>query len=101
LSTIPHHLQPNPHKHNTRTRYIRLLLHSMTFRSFIRLSSGKGSCTRRWSRNFHGILCSWNRASWVNVKMFQQDDTFCTVFYSLQTALHVSGETFTHHQELE
>jgi hypothetical protein len=26
---------------------------------------------------------------------------FCTVFYSLQTALHVSGETFTHHQELE
>jgi hypothetical protein len=37
----------------------------------------------------------------VNVKMFQQDDTFCTVFYSLQTALHVSGETFTHHQELE
>jgi hypothetical protein len=26
---------------------------------------------------------------------------FCTVFYSLQTALHVSGETFIHHQELE
>jgi hypothetical protein len=25
---------------------------------------------------------------------------FCTVFYSLQTALHVSGETFTYHQEL-
>jgi hypothetical protein len=23
---------------------------------------------------------------------------FCIVFYSLQTALHVSGETFTHHQ---
>jgi len=22
-----------------------------------------------------------------------------TVFYSLQTALHVSGDTFTHHQE--
>jgi hypothetical protein len=38
---------------------------------------------------------------WVNVKMFQKDDTFCTVFYSLQTALHVSGETFIHHQELE
>jgi hypothetical protein len=37
----------------------------------------------------------------INVKMFQQDDTFCTVFYSLQTALHVSGETFTHHKELE
>jgi hypothetical protein len=35
------------------------------------------------------------------LKIFQQDDTFCTVFYSLQTALHVSGETFTHHQELE
>jgi hypothetical protein len=33
--------------------------------------------------------------------MFQQDDTFCTVFYSLQTAVHVSGETFTHHQEFE
>jgi hypothetical protein len=33
--------------------------------------------------------------------MFQQDDTFCTAFYSLQTALHVSGETFAHHQELE
>jgi hypothetical protein len=32
--------------------------------------------------------------------MFQQNDTFCTAFYSLQTALHVSGETFTHHQEL-
>jgi hypothetical protein len=26
---------------------------------------------------------------------------FLTVFYSLQAALHVSGETFTHHQELE
>jgi hypothetical protein len=38
---------------------------------------------------------------YVNVKMFQQDDTFCTVFYSLQTALHVSGKTLTHHQELE
>jgi hypothetical protein len=37
----------------------------------------------------------------VKVKMFQQDDTFSTVFYSLQTALHVSGETFTRHQELE
>jgi hypothetical protein len=37
----------------------------------------------------------------INVKMFQQDDTFCTVFYSLQTSLHVSSETFTHHQELE
>jgi hypothetical protein len=35
------------------------------------------------------------------LKMFQQDGTFCTVFYSLQTAVHVSGETFTHHQELE
>jgi hypothetical protein len=35
------------------------------------------------------------------LKMFQQGDTFCTVFYSLQTALHVSGETFSHHQELE
>jgi hypothetical protein len=35
------------------------------------------------------------------LKMFQQDDTFCTVFYYLQTALHVSGETFPHHQELE
>jgi hypothetical protein len=35
------------------------------------------------------------------LKMFQQDDTFCTVFYSLQTALHVLGETFTHHQELK
>jgi hypothetical protein len=34
-------------------------------------------------------------------KMFQQDGAFFTVFYSLQTALHVSGETFTHHQELE
>jgi hypothetical protein len=34
-------------------------------------------------------------------KMFQQDDTFCTLFYSLQTALHVSGEAFTHHQQLE
>jgi hypothetical protein len=33
--------------------------------------------------------------------MFQQDGTFCTVFYSLKTALHVSGEIFTHHQELE
>jgi hypothetical protein len=33
--------------------------------------------------------------------MFQQDGTFCRVFYSLQTALHVSGETFTHRQELE
>jgi hypothetical protein len=33
--------------------------------------------------------------------MFQQDDPFCAVFYSLQTALHVSGETFTHYQELE
>jgi hypothetical protein len=33
--------------------------------------------------------------------MFQQDGTFCTVFYSLQTALRVSVETFTHHQELE
>jgi hypothetical protein len=33
--------------------------------------------------------------------MFQQDGTFCTLFYSLKTALHVSGETFTHHQELE
>jgi hypothetical protein len=37
----------------------------------------------------------------IILKMFQQDGTFCTVFYSLQTALHVSGETFTHHQELE
>jgi type IV secretory pathway VirB4 component len=35
------------------------------------------------------------------LKMFQQDDTLCTVFYSLQAALHVSGETFTHHQELK
>jgi hypothetical protein len=35
------------------------------------------------------------------LKMFQQGDTLCTVFYSLQTALHVSGETFTHYQELE
>jgi hypothetical protein len=35
------------------------------------------------------------------LKMFQKDDTFCIVFYSLQTVLHVSGETFTHHQELE
>jgi phosphate starvation-inducible membrane PsiE len=35
------------------------------------------------------------------LKMFQQDGTFCTVFYSLQTALHVSGDTLTHHQELE
>jgi hypothetical protein len=26
---------------------------------------------------------------------------FCTILYSLQTALHVSGKTFTHHQELE
>jgi hypothetical protein len=26
---------------------------------------------------------------------------FCTFFYYLQTALHVSDETFTHHQELE
>jgi hypothetical protein len=26
---------------------------------------------------------------------------FCTVIYFLQTVLHVSGETFTHHQELE
>jgi hypothetical protein len=26
----------------------------------------------------------------INVKMFQQDDTFCTVFYFLQTALQVS-----------
>jgi hypothetical protein len=26
---------------------------------------------------------------------------FYTVFYSLQAALQVSGETFTHHQELE
>jgi hypothetical protein len=34
-------------------------------------------------------------------KMFQQGDTFCTVFYSLQTALHISGETFIHHQEPE
>jgi hypothetical protein len=31
--------------------------------------------------------------------MFQQDDNFCPVFYFLQTALRVSGETFTHHQE--
>jgi hypothetical protein len=37
----------------------------------------------------------------INVKMFQQDDTFCTVFYFLQAALRVSGETVTHHQELE
>jgi hypothetical protein len=35
------------------------------------------------------------------LKMFQQDGILCTVFYSLQTALHVLGETFTHHQELE
>jgi hypothetical protein len=36
------------------------------------------------------------------LKMFQQDDTFfCTVFYSLQTAVHVSGETFNHHRELQ
>jgi hypothetical protein len=35
------------------------------------------------------------------LKMFQQDGTFCAVFYSLQTAVHVSGETFTHHQEPE
>jgi sugar phosphate permease len=27
--------------------------------------------------------------------------TFFTVFYFLQAALHVSGETFTHHQELD
>jgi hypothetical protein len=33
--------------------------------------------------------------------MFQQDDTLCTVFYSLQAAVHVSDETFTHHQELK
>jgi hypothetical protein len=32
------------------------------------------------------------------LKMFQQDGTFCAVFYSPQTTLHVSGETFAHHQ---
>jgi hypothetical protein len=34
------------------------------------------------------------------LKKFQQDDTFVQFFYFPQAALHVSGETFTHHQEL-
>jgi hypothetical protein len=46
-----------------------------------------------FTKNFNGVV--------IFLKMFQQDDTFCTVFYSLQTALHVSGDTFSHHQELE
>jgi hypothetical protein len=33
--------------------------------------------------------------------MFQQDDAPVQYFYFLQVALHVSGETFTHHQELK
>jgi hypothetical protein len=33
-------------------------------------------------------------------KKFQQDDTLVQYFYFLQAVLHVSDETFTHHQEL-
>jgi hypothetical protein len=48
------------------------------------------------SGNLHAqaSLCLGKTPLLYNVKMFQQDDTFCTVLYSLQTALHVSGETF-------
>jgi hypothetical protein len=45
------------------------------------------------------FLCSSVRASWNNFqKCSNKMALFCIVFYSLQTALHVSGETFTHHQ---
>jgi hypothetical protein len=35
------------------------------------------------------------------LKKFQQDDTFVQYFYFLQAVLHVSGGTFTHHQEFK
>jgi hypothetical protein len=49
------------------------------------------------------MIHKFNKEKRLNMflKMSQQDGTFSREFYSLQTALHVSGETFTHHQELE
>jgi hypothetical protein len=47
------------------------------------------------------ILRSSFRASWINSKKVPKRWHSCTVFYYfLQVALHVSGETVTHHQEL-
>jgi hypothetical protein len=49
---------------------------------------------------FFYVLCSWVRASWITINNCQQDATLYS-FYSLLTALHVSGDSFTHHQEHE
>jgi hypothetical protein len=46
------------------------------------------------------ILNKKSKATKCMSIVIQQDATLYS-FYSLQTALHVSGDTFTHHQERE
>ena len=49
---------------------------------------------------FWFILCSWVRASWINVNNCPTRLRLYTVLlYFLQTALHVSDDTLIHHQE--
>jgi len=45
------------------------------------------------------FLCLWARASWINVNNCPTRCDYKLFFVFLQTALHVSGDTFTHHQE--
>ena len=60
---------------------------------------------RKWLNNVHvaewliWILCSWVHASWINVNNCPPRCDYIQFIIFPQTALHVSGDTFTHHQE--
>jgi hypothetical protein len=46
-------------------------------------------------------VCILSVSRHVSISVIVQQDATLFSFYSLQTALHVSGDTFTHHQEHE
>jgi hypothetical protein len=44
------------------------------------------------------VWCSWIRVSWYNYENNQQDAPYRLIYFS-KSALHVSGDVFSHHQE--
>ena len=49
--------------------------------------------------NLQSILCSWVRASWINVNNCPTRCDYMQFYYISVNSLHVSDDTLTHHQE--
>ena len=73
-------------------------MHRVSVYIYIYICVCENDCFNNFTDCLALVWRSWSRASWYNYENNQQDALYRLIYYS-KSALHVSGDVFTHHQE--